>query len=214
MEMKNKETYKNEFLKTLNEYLEETKPILCTEILKTKDGYLILWSDNKELDEISNYLKIKGFEDLPKGVEARYSDEVVLCDCCRKILELTPQHAFWQPDYLRTKDGEYYCSDCLSIEDILEEYNNDFSRCLYASTVPETKMKEFGFENYALIMKNNSNHSNNHNDGEKTILSECLETSFLNAKTLYDTCVVYCYTSTPFELELTIFVKDKKEKNE
>ena len=199
-ELKNK-NYEENFLKTLESILEENDLRFSSQVLKSKEGYLILWFDNKELKEISKMLEENGFVDLPDGVEARYADEVVLCEHCRRILELVPQHAFWQPDYIRTEDG-YVCSDCIDLEELVEEYNNDFSRCIYSSCVPYEKMEEFGYKNYAMIMNQNNSFET------KFILNECLEDAFIVAKNKYSLCVVYCLSSNPFEAELTIFVKE------
>lgn len=181
-------------LSLLNDYLANNNRLYTT-IERTNDGYIILWESNAEKEEIINFLQSKNVQELP--CIDNFKDEVVLCDCCHKVLDIVPTSAFWQPNWVLNVEGEYICNECLSTDDIeaiIEAKKNDFEKCIYAAQIDLCALlQEHDFEFF---------------NGET--YSEEYERDMEKAVELYQDCVFYCASSTPFEADVYLLVRNKK----
>ena len=83
------------------------------------DNMVIAANWNEEhLKGLSNWIERR------EDVELEWSDEWTGCGDCGKAVRTQPDSYQWEPYYVVLNECELVCLDCISTEDVIEEYQN------------------------------------------------------------------------------------------
>lgn len=185
------EEYQVKFAKTLYELNEESNEY-DADVRFVKEGLLVRWDDMASMEFFSKKMKELGFIEEPINTTFAYMDDTAYCECCRRILSLLPQHVYWQPDWMFV-EGDYVCSDCINVEELVEERIGT-KKCIFKAQVPVEKLNELGWYQIEKIV-----------DGFE--YENDIETQYENLVDKYGEIFIYCEESAPLEATTKFMIK-------
>lgn len=72
------------------------------------------------------------------GVTIEWSDMVSSCEDCGKLVETTPSHAWWKPEYVIVDECSLFCLDCCEPKDKLDAFTKGYAECALWSSNDES----------------------------------------------------------------------------
>ncbi len=72
------------------------------------------------------------------GVQIEWSDMVSRCDDCGLLVETTPSHAWWKPEYVIVNDCELLCLACAEPKDKMDPFTKAYVECALWSSTDES----------------------------------------------------------------------------
>lgn len=87
--------------------------------------------------------KLGRFFENVMGYELLWSDEWIGCNDCGKAVRTIANSYFWEPYYSIIQDCEIVCHNCLTVEDMIEEYQNSENKAISSKWINRIKLKGF-----------------------------------------------------------------------
>lgn len=103
----------------INDIIEENTLNSYIGTYDDKD-FLVLegWDDKKTIEENLG-------KDLDGNIAYGFSDEYTTCSNCGKIVKTSADSYSWTPDYVVFQGCMLLCTDCIDIDDYIEELKNN-----------------------------------------------------------------------------------------